>query len=115
MVRLTSAAAVGRAAGVVADDPLRREVTGSGLVPVLLLALLVTLILMAMGARGRLRRRLAVLLLPVSAGWVAFNGRLEGPVLLSLTSAHGITASDVLAVLGVVIALSVLVLDRRRP
>jgi hypothetical protein len=118
VVRLTHALAIGEVAGVVVNDPIRREVTGSGVVPVVLVALLVVLILVvlllvALRTRGRLRRRVAVLLLPVSAAWVAFNGRLEGPVLLSLTSAHGITASDVLAILGVVIALSVLVLDRR--
>jgi ABC-type uncharacterized transport system permease subunit len=55
----------------------------------------------------------AALLLPVSAGWVAFNGRLEGPVLVPLTMSHGVTASDLLAVLGVVVALAVLVRERR--
>jgi multisubunit Na+/H+ antiporter MnhG subunit len=101
-------------AALVADDPFRREVAGTRVVPVTLLVLLVALVLVALRARGRLRRAVALLLLPVSVAWVAFNGRLEGPVLITFTQAHGVTVSDLLAVLGVLVALVVLVLDRRR-
>jgi hypothetical protein len=113
VVRLTSVLVARQVADVVTNDPVRREVTGSGLVPVSLLVLLVALLLVALRLRGRPRRAVAVLLLPVSAGWVAFNGRLEGPVLVPLTTSHGITASDLLAILGVVVALVMLVRDRR--
>jgi hypothetical protein len=106
--------AAGQVADVVANDPVRREVTGSGVVPVSLLVLLVALLLVALRLPARPRRAVALLLLPVSAGWVAFNGRLEGPVLVTLTTSHGITASDLLAVLGVVVALTVLVRERPR-
>jgi hypothetical protein len=100
-------------AALVGDDPLRREVAGTRVVPVTLLVLLVALVLVALRARGRVRRAVALLLLPVSVAWVAFNGRLEGPVLLTVTPTHGVTVSDLLAVLGVLVALVVLVLDRR--
>jgi hypothetical protein len=105
----------GGIAAAVADDPVRREVAGSGVVPAALLVLIVGLLLVALGSRGRLRRTAAVLLLPVSAAWVAFNGRIEGPVLLSLSRAHGVTASDLLAVVGVLVALAVLLRGRRPP
>jgi Na+-transporting methylmalonyl-CoA/oxaloacetate decarboxylase beta subunit len=83
---------------------VRTEATSSGIVPVVLLVLLVGLLLAALGARGRRRRVAAVLLLPVSAGWVLFNGPIEGPILLTLSSNHGLTVSDLLAAVGVLVA-----------
>lgn len=114
MVRLTGVArAEGAAAALGTDDRIRHEVAGTRVVPVTLLVLLVVLLLAAGRTRGRPRRVVAALLLPVSLGWVVFNGRLEGPVLITLSQSHGVTASDLLAVLGVVVALVVLVLERR--
>jgi hypothetical protein len=98
-------------AAVVTDDPIRREVAGTRPIPVVILAVLVALILVALRARGRVRRTVGVLLLPVSAAWVAFNGRLEGPVLITFSQAHGVTVSDLLAVLGVLVGLGALLLD----
>jgi amino acid permease len=111
VVRLIHALSI--ATVLVADDPIRREVAGTRVVPVAILMLLVALILVALGARGLVRRTAALLLLPVSAAWVAFNGRLEGPVLITFTPAHGVTVSDLLAVLGVLVSLAVLLVGRR--
>jgi hypothetical protein len=68
------------------------------------------------GARGAPRRKVvlgaglaaaaaAVLLLPVAAAWVLFNGPIEGPILLTFTADHGLTVSDLLAVVAVLVAL----------
>jgi hypothetical protein len=94
---------------------VRSEVTSSGVVPVLLLALLVALLLVTLRVRGRARRITAVLLVPVSFAWVLFNGRLEGPVLLDLSQNHGVTVADLLAVLGVLVAGVVLVRRAEEP
>jgi hypothetical protein len=83
---------------------VRSEATSSGIVPVVLLVLLVGLLVTALRARGRRRRAAAVLLLPVSAAWVLFNGAIEGPILLILSTDHGITVSDLLAVVGALVA-----------
>ena len=92
---------------------MRTEATSSGLLPVVLLVLLVGLLLLALRARGRPRRAAALLLLPASAAWVLFNGPIEGPILLTLSANHGLTVSDLLAVLGVLVAGAVLVLGDR--
>jgi hypothetical protein len=87
---------------------VRSEATSSGVVPVVLLVLLVGLLILALRARGRHRHAAAVLLLPVSAAWVLFNGPIEGPVLLVLSTNHGLTVSDLLAAVGVLVAAVVL-------
>ena len=91
---------------------MRSEATSSGLLPVVLLVLLVGLLIATLRARGQPRRGTALLLLPVSAAWVLFNGPIEGPVLLALSTNHGVTASDLLAVVGVLVACAVLLLRR---
>ena len=92
---------------------MRTEATASGIVPVVLLVVLVGLILAALRARGRRQRVAAVLLLPVAAAWVLFNGPIEGPILLTLSTDHGLTVSDLLAVVAVLVAVAVLVRRRR--
>ena len=92
---------------------MRSEATESGLVPVVLLVLIVGLLMAALRARGRPRRAAALLLLPVSAAWVLFNGPIEGPILLTISSSHGLTVSDLLAVVGVLVAGAVLLLGDR--
>ena len=92
---------------------MRSEATSSGLLPVVLLVLLVGLLLAALRARGRQRRAAALLLLPASAAWVLFNGPIEGPILLTLSTNHGVTVSDLLAVVGVLVACAVLLLRNR--
>jgi hypothetical protein len=87
---------------------MRSEATESGFVPVVLLVVVVGLLLLALGSRGPLRRAAAALLLPASAAWVLFNGPIEGPILLTLSRNHGVTVSDLLAVVGVVVAGAVL-------
>jgi hypothetical protein len=89
---------------------MRSEVTASGLVPVVLLVLLVGLLMATLASRGRRRRATALLLLPASAAWMLFNGPIEGPILLTITTSHGVTVSDLLAVVGVVVAGVVLLL-----
>ena len=88
---------------------MRSEATSSGIVPVVLLLLLVGLLLGTLAARGRRRRAAAVLLVPVSVAWVLFNGPIEGPILLSFSKDHGLTVSDLLAAVGVLVAVVVLV------
>ena len=92
---------------------MRTEATSSGLLPVVLLVLLVGLLMATLRARGRPRRTAALLLLPASAAWVLFNGPIEGPILLTLTTNHGLTVSDLLAVVGVLVAGAVLLLRGR--
>jgi hypothetical protein len=92
---------------------VRDEATASGLLPVVLLVLIVGLLLAALRARGWRRRAVALLLLPASAAWVLFNGPIEGPILLTLSKNHGLTVSDLLAVVGVLVAGAVLVLGDR--
>jgi hypothetical protein len=87
---------------------VRAEATSSGIVPVVLLVVLVGLTLAALITRGPVRRAVAVLLLPVAAAWVLFNGPIEGPILLTISTNHGLTVSDLLAVMGVVVAAAIL-------
>jgi hypothetical protein len=44
---------------------------------------------------------------------VLFNGPIEGPILLTLSKNHGLTVSDLLAVVGVLVAGAALVLGDR--
>ena len=92
---------------------MRTEATSSGLLPVVLLVLLVGLLIATLRARGRPRRAVALLLLPASAAWVLFNGPIEGPGLLTLSTNHGRTVSDLLAVVSVLVAGAVLALGDR--
>ncbi len=48
--------------------------------------------------------RAAAVLAVVSLAWVVWNGPIEGATLIRFTSGHGITESDLLAVVGLVIA-----------
>jgi uncharacterized membrane protein HdeD (DUF308 family) len=103
--------------GQVGEEHLRSEVTASGVVPVALLVVLVALLLLALGAFGptaRVRRLAAALLLPVSGAWIFFNGPIEGPILVTFTPTHGLTVSDLLGVLGVLVGLLALWRGRRR-
>ena len=92
---------------------MRSEATSSGIVPVVLLVLLVGLLIAALQGRGRRRRAAAALLLPVSAAWVLFNGPIEGPILLTFSTDHGLTVSDLLAAVGVLVGGVVLVRGNR--
>ncbi|MCF3939330.1 MULTISPECIES: hypothetical protein [Gordonia] len=46
----------------------------------------------------------AIALVVVSGMWVVGNGPIEGRVLWSYSRAHGVTESDLLSVIGVIIA-----------
>ena len=71
--------------------------------PALSMLLLIVLILCAVRAlRGD--RVAALALVPLSFGWVLFNGLFEGPTLVALSWSHGITASDLIALATLMIA-----------
>ncbi len=79
---------------------LRRGVEQAPQVPVLLLAGLLALTVAALAGR-----RWAGALLVVDAGAFAlFNGPLEGPVLVVISSQRGLTASDVLVAAALLVA-----------
>ncbi|HEY5853077.1 MAG TPA: hypothetical protein VIW24_03240 [Aldersonia sp.] len=64
---------------------------------------------------ARPSRLAAATVLVVSVLWVLFNGPIEGNVLLVLSPGrHGITESDLLAVIGVGIGARALILSGRR-
>jgi hypothetical protein len=62
--------------------------------PLLLLAALI--FFTARAVRGD--RWSALALVPVSFAWLLFNGPIEGPTLVVISSSHGITLSDLLSV-----------------
>jgi hypothetical protein len=114
-VGLGNERAVGALGAVAVPAFSRGQIVETGLVPVVLLVVLVGLLLTTLLLRGPARRAAAVLLLPASGAWVLFNGTLEGPVLVTLTPTHGLTVSDLLAVVGVLVAAGALVGGRRSP
>jgi len=65
----------------------------------LLLALLFCAVLAVRG-----HRLAALVLVPLSLGWVVFNGPLEGPTLFVISWSHGVTASDLISLAGLMIA-----------
>ena len=71
----------------------------------MLLAVLVLLALVGCGLLCRRDTPVWPLVLIVLCGlWLLVNKPLEGPVLLVLTRAHGITLSDLLSAAGVILA-----------
>ncbi len=58
--------------------------------------------------------RAAAVLAVLSVAWVLGNGPIEGRVLVSFTLSHGFTESDILSILGVVIAAVTFVRTRER-
>jgi hypothetical protein len=63
------------------------------------LALLLLVVLLVCAGRAIMGHRVAALaLIPLSVAWVLFNGPFEGPTLVTLSWAHGITASDLISV-----------------
>ena len=49
-------------------------------------------------------RLMALALIPLSLAWLVLNTPFEGPTLLALSWSHGVTASDLLSVVGLGIA-----------
>ncbi|ETD32177.1 hypothetical protein [Williamsia sp. D3] len=62
---------------------------------------------------ARPSRAAAVILILVSILWVLFNGPIEGHVLLSYTYQNGLTESDLLSLVGVIIAMRAFWLRKR--
>jgi len=58
--------------------------------------------------------RAAGALAAVSVAWFMWNGPVEGRVLISVNINHGFTESDILSILGVVIAAVTFVRTRER-
>jgi hypothetical protein len=88
----------------------RSDGAGSVLVVVPVLVALLLCLLPA----GRGNRAAAAALLPLGVLWLLFNGRLEGPILLSFDRRHGVTLSDLLAVVGFAVAARTLARHPRR-
>ncbi len=79
---------------------LRHEANAS---PALAFVILVALLACAVRTvRGD--RLAAVGLASLSLVWLLFNGPFEGPTLLVLSWSHGITAADLISVLGLLIS-----------
>ena len=55
--------------------------------------------------RPSLRALLAVAFVGLSGLWLIVNGSLEGPVLLPLSTGHGVTAADLLSLVGLAVAV----------
>lgn len=91
MVRLTVAAA-SLARTRLADSP-----------SVVLLTFCLMIVFCVLAVAGS--RWAAVLVIPVAVAWVVVNGRVEGPVLLRLNHEHGVTASDLLSLVALLLAL----------
>ena len=79
---------------------LRQLADGSPGLPLLLLAALI--FLAARTVRGD--RWSALLLVPLSFAWVLFNGPVEGPTLVVLSSSHGVTVSDLFSLVCLALA-----------
>lgn len=58
--------------------------------------------------------RAAAVLAAVAVAWIVWNGPIEGAVLVTLTASHGITESDLLSVVALIISLNTLTRVRRR-
>lgn len=58
--------------------------------------------------------RAAVLLVIVAAAWLIWNKPLEGELLISVSSRHGVTESDLLSVVAVGISVWAVTVARRR-
>jgi Na+-transporting methylmalonyl-CoA/oxaloacetate decarboxylase beta subunit len=82
---------VQRLRGLAADEPV--------------FSVLLLVVLLGCAYRAIRGDRLAALfLVPLSFGWVLFNGPLEGPVLFSVSWSHGVTMSDLISVMCLFIA-----------
>lgn len=67
-------------------------------------SLVLVLLVLSAGLAHRLGRTGALLLAVFSVLWVLVNGSMEGPILLTVTSQHGLTGADLAGVAGVALA-----------
>jgi hypothetical protein len=72
------------------------------------------LVLSSVGA-GRWGRPWAAPLAASSVVWLMINKRMEGPVLLPVTSQHGLVAADLAGLAGLTLAALILVVGGPRP
>ena len=79
-------------------------------------ALVILQLLFACGLWTLLRPsvRACIVLIIVSGAWVLWNSPIEGAGLVSITPTHGVTESDLLSVIGVIIAVVTLIRLRSR-
>jgi hypothetical protein len=85
------------------SGPVARVRSVVAVYPGLALLVLGLLVLAAVLAiRGD--RLMALALIPLSLVWLVVDNAFEGPVLLALSWSHGVTASDLLSVVGLGIA-----------
>jgi hypothetical protein len=79
------------------------------------LAVLTVLLLSLAGSLALRRRAAAWTLVVASATWLPANNKyLEGTVLFAIGGLHGVTSSDLLAVVGFLVGLAVLVGQSQR-
>ena len=69
-----------------------------------LAALVLAALVLAAGMSGRYGRRGAVALALLSVLWLVVNGPMEGPTLLVVTRAHGLTGGDLAGLAGLALA-----------
>ena len=68
-------------------------------------ALILAAMVLVAGTIDRWGRPGAILLGLLSIGWLLTNQKMEGPTLLSFTSAHGLTGGDLAGLAGIAIAV----------
>ena len=75
-------------------------------------ALVLVGLVVAAGLSGRLRYGGVALLAAMSLLWLAANKPMEGPVLVTLTHAHGLTGADLAGLTGLALAAARLLMLR---
>jgi uncharacterized membrane protein len=74
----------------------------------MLIGLVLVGLVLSAAAAGRWGRSGAIGLLVASLLWLMVNQRAEGPVLLSITANHGLAASDLAGLAGLVLGVMIL-------
>ncbi|MCW2700102.1 MAG: hypothetical protein JWQ45_1637 [Blastococcus sp.] len=70
----------------------------------MLAALVLATLVLAAGIGGSFGRRGAIGLAVLSVLWFVVNGPMEGPVLVTVSSSHGVTGADLAGLVGLALA-----------
>jgi len=76
-------------------------------------AIVLLALVICAGLAPRWGRPGAIVLAVLSIAWIPLNHSMEGPILLTLTDAHGITTADMASLGGFVVAAYVWLRDDR--